>query len=78
MVQLNKLNVCQCSAIGYTLQMLMIFTVIVTCLVNLSLSSEHSTLWVAFLSSCLGYILPQPKLKRIKNNNNINDSSSET
>ena len=47
----------------YFSQIFVITIVIVTCIVNLSISKDHETLWTALLSSCLGYILPAPKLQ---------------
>ena len=41
----------------------MIYTVVITCILNLSLTKDNSNLWTALLSSCLGYILPSPSIK---------------
>jgi hypothetical protein len=38
-------------------------TVIVVSIYNLTVESENSTLWTALLSSCLGYLLPNPTIK---------------
>lgn len=48
----------------YFCQVLIIFTVILTCLINLSLGRGHSETWVSFLGYGLGSLLPPPKLKR--------------
>jgi hypothetical protein len=37
--------------------------VIVVSIYNLTVKSENSTLWTALLSSCLGYLLPNPTIK---------------
>jgi hypothetical protein len=42
----------------------MIYIVILASIVNLSLGIGESNLWVALLSSCLGYLLPNPTLKQ--------------
>lgn len=49
-------------------QVIMVYIVIITCIVNLSLQNEPRELWIALLSSSLGYILPSPQLTRIKQN----------
>ena len=43
-------------------QVILIYTVVITCIPNLSLTKE-SNLWTALLSSCLSYILPSPTIK---------------
>ncbi len=52
--------------IVYSLQIVAIFVIIIFCLVNLSWSGtkEKEQLWIALLSSCLGYLMPNPRLKR--------------
>ena len=45
-------------------QAFIIFVVITTSLYNLSTSTENHTLWTALLSSCLGYVLPNPSIKK--------------
>ena len=52
------------SHLGFWSQIVVIYIVIVTCIVNLSIANGNSNLWTALLSSCLGYILPNPKLKK--------------
>lgn len=49
--------------IVYLSQVFIIYLVIITCILNLSLKNGDSNLWTALLSSCLGYILPSPKIK---------------
>ena len=46
-------------------QVIILYTVVLSCIVNLSISGgeDKDTLWVALLSSCLGYMLPNPSLK---------------
>ena len=41
-----------------------LFTVIVVSIYNLTIGHGDSTLWTALLSSSLGYLLPNPSLKR--------------
>lgn len=47
-------------------QIIIIYIVIITCIVNLSLHNGDSNLWTALMSCCLGYILPAPTLKTNK------------
>ena len=49
--------------IQYITQVVVIYIVIITCIVNLSIGNGDSNLWTAPLSSCLGYMLPNPSIK---------------
>lgn len=51
------------SEVVFLCQVLILYTVIVVSIYNLTVSSENSTLWTALLSSCLGYLLPNPTIK---------------
>jgi hypothetical protein len=51
------------SEIIYLSQILVIFVVIITSLYNLSNKNGDNSLWTALLTSCLGYMLPNPKIK---------------
>ena len=53
----------------FACQMLLIYIVIITCIINLSIGNGESNLWTALLSSCLGYILPAPSIKTKKKSN---------
>ena len=44
-------------------QIILIYIVVVACIVNLSVGNGNSNLWTALLSSCLGYLLPNPSMK---------------
>jgi len=44
-------------------QVAIIFTIVVTSIINLSLQTGDDKLWIALLSSSIGYILPNPTLK---------------
>ena len=48
--------------IVFFFQVALIYIVVITSLVNLILGFENTHLRIALLSSCLGYILPAPKL----------------
>lgn len=51
----------------YFCQIGVIFTVIVACIINLSLGTGHESLWSSMLSGVIGYILPAPKIRKRKN-----------
>ena len=44
-------------------QIILIYVVVISAIVNLSVGSELQSLWISLLSSCLGYLLPTPKIK---------------
>jgi len=44
-------------------QIILLFIVVITSIVNLSLGNGDGQLWTALLSSSIGYILPPPSLK---------------
>ncbi len=43
-------------------QIFIITVIIFTCIVNLSLKTGNMNLWIALMSSCIGYVLPNPKI----------------
>lgn len=47
-------------------QIVILYVVIITCLINLSLGNKPSELWVSLLSACIGYLLPNPSIKNTK------------
>ena len=49
----------------FIFQTILIFTVIATALINLSINTpgENTILWVSLLSGSLGYSLPNPSIK---------------
>lgn len=51
--------------IVYFCQVLLIFTIVLACIINLSLGSS-SEMWVILLSTCAGAILPSPTIKGMK------------
>lgn len=53
------------SEIVFFTQTIILYVVIITSIYNLS-TEKASDLWVALLSSSLGYILPAPTLKKKK------------
>ena len=57
-------TVCPKEEIVFLCQVLVLFTVIIISIYNLSTGHENSNLWTALLSSSLGYLLPNPTLRR--------------
>ena len=52
------------SEIVFFCQLFVIYTVIVFAAYNLTTGKGDSNLWTALLASCLGYVLPNPRIKR--------------
>ena len=50
--------------IVYFSQMVIVYVIIITSITNLSLQNGSTELWISLLSSCIGYALPNPKLKK--------------
>lgn len=50
----------------YITQVIVIYGIIITAIIHLSLQSPNRELWLVLLSSSLGYILPSPGLKFVK------------
>ncbi len=50
------------SEIVFFVQVILIYIVVITSIVNISLGSTEQH-WIVLLSSCLGYLLPSPSLK---------------
>ena len=55
---------CPKEEIVFLYQVIILYTVIVVSIYNLTVAHDDSTLWTALLSSSLGYLLPNPSLKR--------------
>ena len=55
---------CPNEEIVFFCQVITLYTVIVVSIYNLAVGHGDSTLWTALLSSSLGYLLPNPSLKR--------------
>ena len=57
-------TVCPKEEIVFLCQVLVLFTVILISIYNLTTGHENSNLWTALLSSYFGYLLPNPGLRR--------------
>jgi len=55
-------NVCKADLFLFTVRVSLIFIVICTCLVNLTLGYGNQNLWTVILTSLLGLIMPSPKM----------------
>lgn len=44
-------------------QVVLLFVVVITSLVNLSIDNGNTNLWTMVLTSCLGYMMPNPRFK---------------
>ena len=55
---------CPKEEIVFLCQVVILYTVIVVSIYNLTVAHDDSTLWTALLCSSLGYLLPNPSLKR--------------
>ena len=47
-------------------QVIILYIVIITCIVNLSINTQHNEVWIGLLSSSIGFLLPNPSIKRNK------------
>ena len=52
--------------IVFICQVVILYIVILTCIVNLSIGNGDSNLWTALLSSSLGLMLPAPSFSKSK------------
>ena len=57
------------SEIVFFCQTFLIYVVVVTSLVNLTLKNGPINLWIALLGSCLGYLLPHPSIDQRRDDN---------
>lgn len=63
----------------FSIQVFVIVLVVIASLINLTYYKENINLWTMILTSCLGYLMPNPRFKVLKeedkqegNNNNLN------
>lgn len=53
----------QQSKVVFFSQVIILYIIILTCLVNITIGSKDFNLWSTLLASSIGYLLPAPKLK---------------
>ena len=63
--------------IVFICQVIAIYAIISASIYNLSVDSDQSSLWVSLLSSCLGYLLPNPTINKEKNEENVLHDTAE-
>jgi hypothetical protein len=62
----------------YFCQVILIYAIAVTCLINLSLGDkENNSLWWSLLSGCVGYILPSPRIEKRKDEPILHDPTQQ-
>ena len=47
-------------------QVILIYVIAITSIVNLTMEAKHETLWTSLLSASLGYMLPAPQLNNLR------------
>ncbi len=52
------------SELMFFVQVLLIYIVVITSIINLTINGNDGKLWTALLSSSLGYLLPNPSLRK--------------
>ena len=52
------------SEIVFFVQVTLIYVIVITSVVNITMGNDDGKMWTALLSSSLGYLLPNPSLKR--------------
>jgi len=63
------------SELMFFVQVLLIYIVVLTSIVNLTINADNGKLWTALLSSSLGYLLPNPSLRKRPDKDNKNDNN---
>ena len=58
---------CPKSQFGFVSQIIIIYIIIISSVINLSIENGDKTLWCTLLASSLGCLMPNPRLKSIKN-----------
>ena len=57
-------GVCTTSLISFCVQMIVLLAIVIASIINLSLHQEHREIWISLLSTCIGLIFPNPKVKK--------------
>lgn len=52
----------------FSVQVLIVFIVVCTSLINLTFNYGNQNLWTVVLTGSLGYVMPNPKIKSIPKN----------
>ena len=51
--------------IVYFCQIIIVITIVIASLVNITMQNGNSELWISLLSGCTGYILPNPSIRKV-------------
>ena len=64
---------CPKCVILFTVQMLLLFVIVIASIINISLNDNNKEMWIGLLSSSKGYVLLNSKLKHVKTNSLVED-----
>ena len=65
-------EICRKSAVVYLIQMFVILAVVLAADINLSKTDDNNKeMWLSLLCSTIGYVLPNPKLRRADNTQTV-------
>jgi hypothetical protein len=77
----NKWKICcakvPADEVMFFCQILIAYVVILVSLINISLENGDICLWSTLASGTIGYLLPNPSLKSVKNEPILSDSAVE-
>lgn len=54
------------AAFVFFAQVILIYIVVIACVINLTIGTEQTNVWISLLSGSLGYLLPSPTIRRLK------------
>ncbi len=66
MDSVSSFSVNRPDVILFSVQVVTIFVVVCVSLANLTLYEKNIELWIMMITSSLGYLMPNPKFKRVK------------
>ena len=66
MDSVSSFSVHRPDVILFSVQVVTIFVVVCVSLANLTLYDKNIELWIMMITSSLGYLMPNPKFKRVK------------
>ena len=67
--EVSKVAFCKRSLVVYAIQVLAIFIMMIVSVANLSLGGRgDKEMWLTLLCTSMGYLLPNPKVKRVVGN----------
>ena len=61
----------------YWCQLAVVFTIILTALVNLTFIESDTCLWTGLISGALGYLVPNPSVRHHHNESLLSDAAVE-